>query len=133
MCREVTARLSCGAFETYAPRRCFAELQSPAPIHSPNCEPQPFDCLQRQALRINRSKIGLGSRAASGSPAGGRSQPSLGLTYVKRAAPTGPALSKLLLTKTQFLDQRVVALHIFLLEVCKKIAALVHHHKEATT
>ena len=40
---------------------------------------------------------------------------------------------KLLLAKTQLLDQRVIPLHILLLEIGEKVAALVDHHEEAAT
>src|SRR6056297_1084208 len=44
-----------------------------------------------------------------------------------------PPSSKLLFAQTQLLDQCVVSLHIFLLEIGEQIAALIHHHQQTTT
>ena len=49
----------------------------------------------------------------------------------KKAAHLSRLSSKLLFTKTQFLDQRVVALNILTLKVRKKLTALVDHHQKA--
>ncbi len=51
----------------------------------------------------------------------------------KRSGPGEGRSEKLLLTKTQFLDQGVVALNIFLLEIGEQAATLVDHLQETTT
>ncbi len=50
-----------------------------------------------------------------------------------RSGPIAGRLLNVLLTQSQFLDQCVVALDIFLLEIGEQIATLVDHHKQAAT
>src|SRR6478736_6562147 len=49
----------------------------------------------------------------------------------KRRLSMEPPSAKLLLTQTQLLDQVVVALDVFLLEIGEQRTALVDHHQEA--
>ena len=51
----------------------------------------------------------------------------------KRSGPVTGRLEKLLFAKTQFLDQCVVALYVFLLEIGEQAAALIDHLQETTT
>ena len=63
----------------------------------------------------------------------GRSLAELRGSRIDKGRPFEPPFAKLLLTKTQFLDQGVVALDVFLLEIGEQAATLVDHLQEATT